>query len=96
MAVSPANGKAAPGGTHHKKIGKPTLDERLTPTSVPAHKLVLRTLRRSDFKAIKVIMDKVYSNMEGAWSADEFAALLRKFPEGKIGIEDNGTLGAAA
>ncbi|HEX8659577.1 MAG TPA: bifunctional GNAT family N-acetyltransferase/carbon-nitrogen hydrolase family protein [Hymenobacter sp.] len=41
-------------------------------------------------------MDKVYSNMEGAWSADEFAALLRKFPEGQIGIEDNGRLVAAA
>ncbi|WP_242510108.1 bifunctional GNAT family N-acetyltransferase/carbon-nitrogen hydrolase family protein [Hymenobacter persicinus] len=41
-------------------------------------------------------MDKVYSNMEGSWSAEEFGALLRKFPEGQIGIEDNGTLVAAA
>jgi predicted amidohydrolase/GNAT superfamily N-acetyltransferase len=94
-----ANGKAA-AGSHAKKAGKPGLapvpDERLTPTAVPAHKLVLRTLRRSDFKAVKSIMDQVYSNMEGAWSADEFSALLRKFPEGQIGIEDNGRLVAAA
>ncbi len=101
MATS-ASSKAAPGGAHHhKKNGKmgpalTALDERLTPTAVPAHKLVLRTLRRSDFKAIEAIMDKVYSNMEGAWAADEFAALIRKFPEGQIGIEDNGRLVAAA
>ena len=86
-----------PGGTHHKKVGGPTpLDELLIPTAVPAHKLVLRTLRRSDFKAVKEIMDKVYSNMEGSWSADEFSALIRKFPDGQIGIEDNGRLVAAA
>ena len=96
MATS-ASSKAAPGGAHHpKKNGKTAPDELLTPTAVPAHKLVLRTLRRSDFKAIEVIMDKVYSNMEGAWAADEFAALIRKFPEGQIGIEDNGRLVAAA
>jgi predicted amidohydrolase/ribosomal protein S18 acetylase RimI-like enzyme len=101
MATS-SNGKAAPGGAHHhKKTGKlgpalTALDERLTPTAVPAHKLVLRQLRRADFKAIKAIMDKVYSNMEGAWTADEFANLLRKFPEGQICIEDNGEVVAAA
>ena len=95
-AAPAANGKAVPGGAHAKKVGKPTPVERLTPTAVPAHKLVLRTLRRSDFKAIKDIMDQVYSNMEGAWSADEFSALIRKFPDGQIGIEDNGRLVAAA
>jgi predicted amidohydrolase/ribosomal protein S18 acetylase RimI-like enzyme len=98
MATS-ASTKAASGGAHHHKKankGGPALDERLTPTAVPAHKLVLRQLRRSDFKAIEEIMDKVYSNMEGAWAADEFAALIRKFPEGQIGIEDNGRLVAAA
>lgn len=97
MAVSSdSNGKSAPGGTHHKKIGKPVLDERLTPTAVPAHKLVLRQLRRADFKAIHAIMEKVYSNMEGAWSQDEYHALLKKFPEGQICIEDNGKVVAAA
>jgi predicted amidohydrolase/ribosomal protein S18 acetylase RimI-like enzyme len=95
---SDTNGKATPGGTHHKKAGKlgPTIDERLTPTAVPAHKLVLRQLRRNDFKAIHGIMEKVYSNMEGAWSQDEYNALLKKFPEGQICIEDNGLVVAAA
>ncbi|WP_167855276.1 bifunctional GNAT family N-acetyltransferase/carbon-nitrogen hydrolase family protein [Hymenobacter wooponensis] len=68
----------------------------MTPTAVPAHKLVLRTLRRNDFKAVKEIMDKVYSNMEGAWAQDEYNALLKKFPEGQICIEDNGQVVAAA
>jgi predicted amidohydrolase/ribosomal protein S18 acetylase RimI-like enzyme len=95
---SDTTGKATPGGTHHKKAGKlgPTIDERLTPTAVPAHKLVLRQLRRADFKAIHGIMEKVYSNMEGAWSQDEYNALLKKFPEGQICIEDNGQVVAAA
>jgi len=98
---SDINGKAAPGGTHHKKgskLGPATaaIDERLTPTAVPAHKLVLRQLRRADFKAIHGIMEKVYSNMEGAWSQDEYNALLKKFPEGQICIEDNGQVVAAA
>ncbi|GAA3946492.1 bifunctional GNAT family N-acetyltransferase/carbon-nitrogen hydrolase family protein [Hymenobacter algoricola] len=90
---------AKSGGSHAKKQvlpGAPSPTELLTPTAVPAHKLVLRTLRRSDFKAVKGIMDKVYSNMEGAWSAEEFGALVRKFPEGQICIEDNGLVVAAA
>ncbi|WP_081768605.1 bifunctional GNAT family N-acetyltransferase/carbon-nitrogen hydrolase family protein [Hymenobacter swuensis] len=68
----------------------------MTPTAVPAHKLVLRALKRTDFKAVKEIMDKVYSNMEGAWAQDEYNALLKKFPEGQICIEDNGQVVAAA
>lgn len=101
MAIS-ANGKAAPSGAHHhkksNKVGPATaaIDERLTPTAVPAHKLVLRQLRRSDFKPIKAIMEKVYSNMEGAWAQDQYNALLKKFPEGQICIEDNGEVVAAA
>ncbi|MBB4600399.1 putative amidohydrolase/ribosomal protein S18 acetylase RimI-like enzyme [Hymenobacter luteus] len=96
MATS-SNGKA--GGSHAKKQtlpGMPQNPELLTPTAIPAHKLVLRTLRRNDFKAVKEIMDKVYSNMEGSWSHEEYNALLKKFPEGQICIEDNGQIVAAA
>ncbi|WP_139925964.1 bifunctional GNAT family N-acetyltransferase/carbon-nitrogen hydrolase family protein [Hymenobacter sp. DG01] len=74
----------------------PQNPELLTPTAIPAHKLVLRTLKRGDFKAVKEIMDKVYSNMEGSWAQDEYNALLKKFPEGQICIEDNGQIVAAA
>ncbi|MBX0290737.1 bifunctional GNAT family N-acetyltransferase/carbon-nitrogen hydrolase family protein [Hymenobacter sp. HSC-4F20] len=96
MATS-SNGKA--NGAHAKKQtlpGMPQNPELLTPTAIPAHKLVLRTLRRNDFKAVKEIMDKVYSNMEGSWSHEEYNALLKKFPEGQICIEDNGQIVAAA
>ncbi|RSK47743.1 GNAT family N-acetyltransferase [Hymenobacter rigui] len=94
-----ANSHAKTGGGSAKKNtlpGMPAAPELLTPTAIPAHKLVLRSLRRTDFKAVKAIMDKVYSNMEGAWAQDEYNALLKKFPEGQICIEDNGQVVAAA
>ena len=92
MATS-ANGKAS---SPAKKTGESLLPETLNPTTATAHKLILRTLKRSDYKAVKAIMEKVYSNMEGAWAADEYAALIKKFPEGQICIEDNGKIVAAA
>jgi predicted amidohydrolase/GNAT superfamily N-acetyltransferase len=86
-----------------KKTPEPAVSAPVLPAddgtgnlTTPAHKLVLRTLRKSDYKAVRYIMEKVYSNMEGAWAQDEFNNLLRKFPEGQIGIEDNGRLVAAA
>ena len=89
MATS-TNGKAS---SPAKKTGESLPVETPNPT---AHKLILRALKRSDYKAVKAIMEKVYSNMEGAWAADEYAALIRKFPEGQICIEDNGKIVAAA
>ena len=92
MATS-TNGKAS---SPAKKTGESLLPETLNPTTATAHKLILRALKRSDYKAVKGIMEKVYSNMEGAWAADEYAALIKKFPEGQICIEDNGKIVAAA
>ena len=60
------------------------------------HKLILRTLRLSDYKAIKEIMDMVYSNLGGSWTQKEFSALLKHFPEGQICIEDKGKVIAGA
>ena len=79
-------------GAHAKKVVKAAPDE----APMAGHRLVLRSLRRGDFKAVKDIMDRVYSNMEGAWAQDEYNALIRKFPEGQICIEDNGQVVAAA
>ncbi|NVO86482.1 bifunctional GNAT family N-acetyltransferase/carbon-nitrogen hydrolase family protein [Hymenobacter sp. P5252] len=96
MAAS-SHGKT--GGKAAKKNtlpGMPAQPEPNTPTPEPSHKLVLRTLRRNDFKEVKTIMDKVYSNMEGSWANDEYNALIKKFPEGQICIEDNGKIVAAA
>src|SRR5690606_24532665 len=42
------------------------------------------------------IMDRVYADLGGAWAREKFVAQLQRFPEGQIGIEDNGTIVAAA
>ena len=60
------------------------------------HKLTLRQLRLSDFKAVKSIMDTVYSNLGGSWTKKEFEALLNAFPEGQICIADKGKIIAGA
>ena len=64
--------------------------------NISEHKLILRTLRLSDYKAIKGIMDMVYSNLGGSWTQKEFSALLKNFPEGQICIEDKGKVIAGA
>lgn len=65
-------------------------------TKETEHKLTLRNLRLSDYKAIKGIMDTVYSNLGGSWTKEEFAALLKAFPEGQICITDKGKVVAGA
>src|SRR5688572_22594302 len=64
--------------------------------NISEHKLILRTLRLSDYKSIKEIMDMVYSNLGGSWTQKEFSALLKNFPEGQICIEDKGRVVAGA
>jgi predicted amidohydrolase/GNAT superfamily N-acetyltransferase len=54
------------------------------------HKLIIRSLRLSDYKQVKAIMDKVYQNLGGSWTHKEFSAIIKKFPEGQICIEDKG------
>ncbi|RZA15034.1 MAG: GNAT family N-acetyltransferase, partial [Proteobacteria bacterium] len=60
------------------------------------HHLKLRSLTAGDYSDIKVIMDKVYPGIGGAWPEDEYSAMLSKFPEGQICIDDNGQVVAAA
>ena len=60
------------------------------------HKLVLRHLRRSDFDAIKRIMDPIYPSLGGGWTKSQFASQISRFSEGQIGIEYDGKLVAAA
>ncbi len=60
------------------------------------YKLILRGLAHQDYPHIKRIMDRVYSDIGGAWKPDEYATLVNNFPEGQICIEDNGTVVAAA
>jgi predicted amidohydrolase/GNAT superfamily N-acetyltransferase len=60
------------------------------------HHLTLRNLRHEDFGDVREIMDKVYAGMGGAWDREEYVALLNRFPEGQIGVDDNGKIVAAA
>lgn len=60
------------------------------------HKLLLRHLTLEDYPQLADMMDGVYNNLGGAWTEDQYVAQLTRFPEGQIGIEDNGMLVAAA
>jgi predicted amidohydrolase/GNAT superfamily N-acetyltransferase len=61
-----------------------------------SHQLELRNVRASDYGDIKHIMDRVYPIIGGAWTQDEFASQLARFPEGQICIEDKCQVVAAA
>lgn len=68
----------------------PTLED------LEEHHLRLRNLKQDDYPDVAEIMERVYSGMGGAWSRDEFTALLNRFPEGQICLEDNGKVVGAA
>ncbi|MGD8379913.1 MAG: bifunctional GNAT family N-acetyltransferase/carbon-nitrogen hydrolase family protein [Gammaproteobacteria bacterium] len=72
------------------------LEETRNPGESQEHHLKLRNLTHRDYEDVRAIMNKVYRGMGGAWERDEFIALLNRFPEGQIGIEDNGRIVAAA
>ena len=60
------------------------------------HHLQLRTLRMEDYPAIRRLMDIVYPDLDGAWPRQVIASLIQRFPEAQFGIEDNGSIVAAA
>lgn len=60
------------------------------------HKLHLRQLRIDDYDDVRKIMDYVYPSMGGAWTREQFEAMISRFPEGQLCIEDNGRVVAAA
>ncbi|MFO8156155.1 MAG: GNAT family N-acetyltransferase [Pseudomonadota bacterium] len=59
-------------------------------------RLRLRNLTAEDYPDIKAAMDAVYPGIGGAWTRKEYMAQINRFPEGQIGIEDNGRVVAAA
>ena len=60
------------------------------------HHLRLRNMVLEDYDDVARIMDRVYPDMDGAWSREQFAAQINRFPEGQICIEDNGRVVAGA
>lgn len=69
--------------------------ERDTPQT-DLHHLQLRNLRMDDYPQIKSLMDRIYVDLDGAWPKKVIAGLIRRFPEGQFGIEDNGMIVAVA
>ncbi|OAI15936.1 hydrolase [Methylomonas lenta] len=63
---------------------------------IKKHKLLLRHLTAEDYPQLAEMMDRVYDNLGGAWQKDQYISQVTRFPEGQIGIEDNGMLVAAA
>ena len=63
---------------------------------VQHHQLKLRPLEESDYESIRDIMDRVYDHAGGAWTRKQFRAMLGRFAEGQLCIEDNGKVIAAA
>jgi predicted amidohydrolase/ribosomal protein S18 acetylase RimI-like enzyme len=59
------------------------------------HYLKLRQVEESDYDDIRRIMTEIYPSI-GPWEKDEIQYLLKRFPEGQVGIEDNGKIVAAA
>jgi len=53
------------------------------------HHLELRNLKPKDYDDIREAMLIVYPHL-GAWPREYYLAMLDRFPEGQIGIEDNG------
>lgn len=65
--------------------------DRVSPAGAGVHhRLKLRQLEESDYDAIREIMDLVYDHAGGAWTARQFRAMLGRFAEGQLCIEDNG------
>ena len=60
------------------------------------YRLRLRNLELDDYDDVRHIMDAVYPTLEGAWTPVEYRRLLKRFPEGQIGVEDDGHIVACA
>ncbi|QBQ53966.1 bifunctional GNAT family N-acetyltransferase/carbon-nitrogen hydrolase family protein [Nitrosococcus wardiae] len=58
--------------------------------------LKLRNLGVDDLDQLEELMEKVYSDIGGAWPRKTLLALFREFPEGQICIEGNGRVIAVA
>ncbi len=54
--------------------------------------LNLRNLKKKDYPQLKQLMDKVYDDIGGAWPERTINKLIRDFPDGQIGIVDDGQL----
>jgi len=76
------------------KEAPPAVGSEASKEELP-HRIKLRNTRLSDYPAIEKLMDLVYSRAGGAWTREQFASQLSRFPEGQICLEDRGKVVAA-
>lgn len=50
--------------------------------------LTLRTLQPGDYPQLKVLMDKVYDDIGGAWPKKTISRLISDFPDGQLALVD--------
>lgn len=79
-----------------KKKGSKVKSKKVRLQRISKHQLKLRNLKLSDYSELKEIMQLVYADIGGAWTKQEFASQLSRFPEGQICIEDKGKVVAVA
>lgn len=60
------------------------------------HELELRQFTLDDYDDLRRIMNRIYPDMGGAWSREQFASMIDRFPEGQLCIEDKGRVVAGA
>lgn len=58
--------------------------------------LEICNLSMDHYLEIKKLMDMIYHDIGGAWEKETIAKLIKDFPEGQIGIIDNGLLAGMA
>ncbi len=66
------------------------------PEEQDAHLLTLRRLTLDDFERVRELSGRVYRAVTEAWTRDELTAMITRFPEGQICIDDKGEVVAVA
>lgn len=59
-------------------------------------KLTLRNLTIEDHEAVNDLMRRAYKGLDWTWEREEYVALINRFAEGQICIEDHGKIVAVA
>ncbi|MCV2401874.1 bifunctional GNAT family N-acetyltransferase/carbon-nitrogen hydrolase family protein [Marinomonas sp. C2222] len=54
--------------------------------------LKIRNIKKSDYEQVRILMDKVYHDIGGAWPQHTLDKLIKDFPEGQICLEDHGNI----
>ncbi|BBN80074.1 hydrolase [Pseudoalteromonas sp. A25] len=60
--------------------------------SIEKARITLCNINKKDYPQIKTLMDEAYPDLGGAWPSHTIFRLIDQFPEGQIGILDEGRL----